>query len=117
MPISGLQRIGSVSILSVIEEMHLGLSLSLQASGCMGLAVLALDFLRLDFSTPLRGSIRIESAFSALQVARFEPLASILDGSTLGSFLPIQSFVCLDLALLTLDFSHHELPVPLHSHI
>lgn len=113
----GLQRIGPVFILSVVAEMHLSFSLSLQATGCMGLAMLTLDYLRLDFSPPLRGSGRIESAFSALQLARFEPFSSLLDRSTLGSFLPMQSFVCLDLTLLTLDFIHHELPLPLHSHL
>ena len=113
---AGLQRIGPVYVLSVLEEMHLGFSLSVQTSACTGLAMLALDFLHLDFSPPLRGSASLESAFSTLQVARFEPFSSLLDRSTLGSFLPTQSFVCLDSTLLTLEFSHHELPLPLHSH-
>ena len=117
MPVIGLQKMGSIFKLSVLDDVHLGLSFSLRSTGCLGLVMLVLDLLHLDFSLPLHSWVRIESTIFALQVARFGLFSSLLDRSTLGSFLPMQSSAYLDLILLTLDFSHHDLSLPMRSHL
>lgn len=111
----GLQCMGSVFALSVVECLQLGLVTSLRSCGQLELATLVLDFLHLGPSMLPRSFCQIGFTSLAMQLCRTELVVLVLDFSSMGSVLPARSFVCSGLAILIPDLTHFDLLMLVHA--
>ena len=113
----GSSCVGSVFSLSVIESSQLGSMLFLHSYSCLGLVLPALDFLHLEFSSPLRGHTYFGFLFLVFGMTKPASQLSVLDFVTTAFSVSLRSPARLGSSLLVLDFAHVDSPVLVRSFV
>ncbi len=99
----GCARSGSVFSLPVLENVHLGPTLSLRSPPCPGLVVPVSDSVHTGPATPLRSSVRLYLAMLISGCVRLGAPSPMLNSVTIGSTCLFRSTGQLGASLPTMD--------------